>query len=163
MPRRKTNVAVGAPREEPADLLALTVRARKWGISLDQAKDQKAGTWHGVLCLQGRLTEGQYEGLSRFRDLKNKWRSVKGVPGRDTDGSQGGGGELSPEYVIAIEEAHGDMMDAIRERQAYSRRNLYAALDHVVMRCERHDHMLADLIEAGDALRVFFGVDGARR
>ena len=153
-------------RSEPADRVALEARARHTGLSIDQAKDQRALTWYGVLTIQGALSQEEYEGLERLRALKNKYRAVMGVPGRDTDGAQGGnGGEVDPRHIQAIKDAHEDMMDDLRRVQcAAPGRNLHAVVDYVVMRGERHTSMAGDLGYLATWAAQFFGTNaGVRR
>ena len=150
-------------RSEPADKLALTVRAKHLGLTYEQAKDQRAGTAHGVWCIKGKLTDGQYRALESYRALRSKWQAVNGVPGVDADPSNGG--DMDPAWKRQICEQHEDMIDALKSvpfKQS-SLFRLEAVLDHCVLRGHGFEPWF-DLVKLGaDALVVHFGLDGASR
>jgi hypothetical protein len=150
-------------RAEPADRVALEARARQTGLTVEQSKDQRAATWYGQLAIRGQLSTPQFEGLERLRALKNKYRSVMGIPGRDTDGSTGDGGEIDPAYVTAIKDAHSDAMAELQDIQNKTRAaNIPAIVDLVVMRGERHDHMLAGVVMVATWAAKHFGTEARR-
>lgn len=170
MPRkRKRTVVISRKtsnyvREDAADTVALEARARHHGLTMHQAKDQRAGSVHGRLAITGQISAEQYEALERFKALRGKWQAVKGVPGRDTDGGYGNGGDMDPDWVRGVCEAHDDMLADLREAQMQAGRtaNISAALEYIVMRGQSVDSALGSLRLAANALALHFGLDGRR-
>lgn len=150
----------------PADVVALDARRRHLGLTKDQARDQKAGSFIGYLSLLGRrdgLSSDQYEAACQFQSLYRAYQRAIQSPGRLLDGD---GGMASAEITEAYEEwaantikAYGKCRDAIQEAQNEQRHtNLWAALDYCLIREEAHPHMVGDLRILCNALARHFRI-----
>lgn len=150
----------------PADVVALEARQRHLGISREQAKDQKAGTYIGYLSLLGRrdgLSEDQYDAAVEFQSLYLAYQRAIQSPGRLLDGEAG---IASPEVTEAYEEwakrtkgAYEECRSAIQEAQNEQRQsNLWAALDLCIIQGQHLPHMLGDLRILCNALARHFRI-----
>lgn len=158
--RPKHDVACREPNgrasraKQPADLVALEARARQHGISLVQAKDQRAASFLGVLAIRGRrdgLSEAQYRGAQDFLAARGNYLlAIKAPNATANTGSGGGASDLvTDEYVgwcRASIETYEAIRKAIQDAQNSDRSvNLWAALDLCVVQGLRMEHMLPDI------------------
>ena len=150
----------------PADVVALDARRRHLGLTCDQAKDQKAGSFIGYLSLLGPidgLSNQQYEAATNYLGLHNAYLRAIGAPGRVLDGETGiPASEVTDAYidwVIDTKEVYADCRKAIQAAQNENRRaNLWAALDLCIIQDQAHHHMIGDLRVVCNALARFFRV-----
>lgn len=150
----------------PADVVALDARRRHLGLTVEQAKDQKAGTFIGYLNLIGPragLSDDQYEAATNYLGLHNAYLRAIGAPGRVLDGETGiSASEVTDAYidwVIDTKKVYSDCRKAIQEAQNEARHaNLWAALDLIIVRDERMFHMIGDLRILCNCLARFFRV-----
>jgi hypothetical protein len=145
--------------------LALEIRARQFGITLDQAKDQRAGSFLGYLYMMGRidgLSEGQYEAAIKYQGLRRDFLQVVGAPDalRDKGAPGSAGDHVSDEYIAWAEktkERYAEARKAIQEAQNATRiENLWAALDLVVIQDQHLHHMIGATRLVCNALAKFF-------
>lgn len=149
---------------EPADVVALEARRRMYGLSAEEAKDQKAGSFIGYLNLIGRqdgISDAQYEAGVNFLSLYHAYQRALQSPGRVVEGGSGvPSGEITEayeEWARDTIEAYDRCRKAIEEAQYAARgSNLWAALDYCIIRDERHYHMLGDLRLLLNALAKHF-------
>lgn len=150
---------------EPADKLALETRARQLGITLLQAKDQRAETFIGYLAILGPrdgLSETQYEAATQYLSLRNSWLISKKAPNaaRENDAMGTPSDIVSPEYedwCADIDETYGECRKAINEAQRDNRgENLWAALDLCIIQGQRFDHLIGATRLVCNALGKFF-------
>jgi len=153
-------------RAAPADVVALDARRRHLGLTKEQAKDQKAGSFIGYLNLIGHvdgLSDHQYEAATNYNGLHNAYLRAIGAPGRVIDGDAG---TPAPEvtnayidWVIDTKEVYADCRKAIQEAQDENRHaNLWAALDLIIIQDQHLPHMIGDLRLLTNALVRFFRV-----
>ena len=152
---------------EPADVVAIEARMRHTGLSRDKAKDQKAATYLGYLNLIGKrdgISNDQYDAAIAFLDLRTAYLMAIRAP--DAMRATGTGGapsaDISPAYVEwcrRTRQRYEDCQKAIMAAQMENRsENLLAALDIVVIRGERHSHMIGATRILLNHLARFFGV-----
>lgn len=150
----------------PADVVALEARRRHLGITKDQAKDQKAGTFIGYLSLLGArdgLSDDQYEAAISYLGLREAYLRAISAPGRVLDGEAGSqNSEITDAYeqwVSSTKESYAACRAQIQASQNEHRRaNLWAALDICIHQDQRVDHMIGDLRLLTNALCRFFRV-----
>lgn len=153
--------------KEPADRLALETRARHAGLTIVQAKDQRAETFIGYLNILGSrdgLSDRQYAAAIEYIDLRNDWLKSKKAPGAkyDSEGRGGGGDFVTVEYedwCATVNAAYLDCRAAIQEAQNQHRgENLWAALDYCIVRDIRLDHMVGSIRLVCNALAKYFKI-----
>lgn len=175
--KRGRSKMIGAPREPngrisrsgidhgSADIIALESRARRTGLSLGQAKDQKAGTFIGCLNLIGArdgLSDDQYNAAVAYRDLRESYLRAIKAPNAIVDNHIPGsaGDEVSDGYIEwskAVRDRYSECQKMLIKAQQENRtENLYAALDYAVVRDERYHYMLGALRIACNHLARFF-------
>lgn len=150
----------------PADVVALDARRRHLGLTRDQAKDQKAGSFIGYLNLIGPrdgLSDDQYKAATNYLGLHTAYLRAINAPGRVLDGEAGTPpAEVTDEYVdwvIDTKEVYADCRRAIQEAQNENRRaNLWGALDICIHQDQHMHHMIGDLRLLTNALARFFRV-----
>ena len=150
---------------EPADRLALETRARHLGISLVQAKDQRAETFIGYLAILGPndgLSERQYEAATQFLSLRGDWLLSKKAPNSTVDNEAGG---VSSDYISEayemwcqdVDETYTDCRRAIQDAQNANRaENLWAALDLCIIQGQKFNHLIGATRLTCNALAKFF-------
>lgn len=150
----------------PADIVALEARQRHLGLTREQAKDQKAGTYIGYLNILGRrdgLSDDQYDAAVEFQSLYLAYQRAIQSPGRLLDGEAGiASSEVTDayeEWVKRTRKAYQECRDAIQEAQFEHRHcNLWAALDLCVIQGHHMPHMLGDLRILCNALARHFRI-----
>lgn len=151
--------------KEPADKLALEVRAKMAGISLVEAKDQKAESFIGILCIRGPencgITKEQHAALVSYRDLTQEHARACDTPGSHIQGEGGNGGEFDIDryarWSSGVKERYDRMRRAIYHAQEiHCGDNLWGALDVCVRQDLRMWHLVASLRLAANALAKNF-------
>lgn len=149
---------------EPANVVAITARARHTGLPVEKAKDQKAASFIGYLNLIGSrdgLSDDQYEAATKYLTLRAAYLKAIKAPDRTLDNGIPGsaGDEISDGYVEwckRTRDRYGECRRAIQESQNETRENLWSALDYCIIRDERHSHMIGGLRLVCNALARFF-------
>lgn len=150
----------------PADVVALDARRRHLGLTQEQAKDQKAGSFIGYLNLIGHedgLSDEQYEAATSYLGLREAYMRAIKAPGRAIDGEHGiPGSDVTDAYedwVRDTKEVYVDCRNAIQEAQNENRgSNLWAALDLCIHQDQHMYHMVGDLRLLTNAMGRFFRV-----
>lgn len=167
---RRAKGSCHAPKE-PADAAPLAVRARMNGISIAEAKDQKAGSFIGILRIYGQrdardpngITQEQFEALTNYGKLHQDYRRAIAAPGAGiaSEGSGSGGTEISHGYIrwcSRIREQHAEVKAAIMDAQCVHRNDhILGALQYCVVEDMRMWHLVGALRLAANALAVHFG------
>lgn len=149
----------------PADIVALDARRRHLGLTQEQAKDQKAGTFIGYLNMIGPrdgLSDDQYEAATNYLSLRQAYLRAISAPGRIVD-SEGYGidnvTEAYEDWVRDTKDAYEACRRAIQDAQTENRgANLWAALDLIVIQDQHMHHMIGDLRILCNALARFFRI-----
>lgn len=150
---------------EPVDELALKIRARQFNITVEQAKDQRAGSFLGYLYMIGRIdgiSESQYEAAIMYQQLRRDYLSVVGAPDALRDNGVPGrpGDHVSDEYVEWAEKVKAKYLaarKAIQEAQNGTRtENLWAALDLIIVQDQRLHSLIGATRLVCNALSRFF-------
>lgn len=136
----------------PADLVALTARAKHLGISIIQAKDQRAATFIGYLAMLGPrdgISDRQYQAAQDFLELRGDYLRSKNAPGAEYDPDGRSGGDfITPRYeewCKTINRTYMECREVIQDAQNETRQeNLWAALDLVVIGSGQLDHTMID-------------------
>ena len=178
-------------REEPADQLALDVRAKHlalhWGIGTkgevidehgeikdgivpmprQQARNPLYGTFYGLLYQTKELSREQYETCQRILDLHNLEMKRIGADNAIYERLGFQSGILTQDELDkrqrAISAKWGQLKQAIQAEQNYQRGNLWAALQYCLFENQSFTHMVGDLRLALNAGGRFFGVGQKRK
>lgn len=178
--KRELNGRPSRVGQEKPSQLALEVRARMTGLSVDVCKNQKAGDWLGRLHMayerwrkderadQNKqppmsISFRQYNALLNYQTLHNNYLKAVGAPGAVYEGyGQGLGDEdAAATWARHCKRKYTDARDAIQQAQNACSGNLWAALDHCVIQEQQQPHMIGDLRVLANALAAHFG--GKRR
>lgn len=140
--------------QEHAD--AIATRMRLFGLSEQDARDQKAATFLGRLYLTGILgkkpgADAMWEAAQELLRLRDAYKRAIKAPDalRDSTGAGGDLGETDA-YATWCKGAIGRYEAAIRavtdENATLQHRHcaLYAALDYIVFRDEPHQNLVGD-------------------
>lgn len=146
--------------KEPADKLALAVRARMAGISLVEAKDQKAESFIGILSIRGEgnggITKAQYDALVEYRQLCQDHARACDTPGSHIAGEGTGGAfdlERHIRWCSSVKQRYDLMKRALYHAQEiHSKENLWGALDVCVRQDLRMWHLVGPLRLAANAV-----------
>jgi hypothetical protein len=146
----------------------IALRMKVFGLSEADARDQKAATYVGRLCLAGRkattdgVTEAQYEAAMAYREAYEAFqRAVKSPDALRTGNGSSGGGE-GPEYAgwcqRSIARWDGIQKAVYAEQEIHGYANMWAALDYIVCRDQQLAHLLGDLRLALNAIGHHLGM-----
>lgn len=141
-------------------------RAERLGLTVTQARDQKAATFIGYLNLLGRvdgISEDQYEAAMKFLDLRRSYLLAIKAPNaeRSDEGSGNTNSEVSDAYVEwcqTTKQRYAECREAIQAAQNQCRQNLWAAADLCLIQDQRMLHMIGDVRTLCNALTQFFRV-----
>lgn len=174
---RKTNVrrtksgaisrAAGAYNEN-ADAIAL--RMRVFGLTEKEARDQKAATFVGRLCLAGMrkstdgISEAQYDAAVAYLEARQNFKRAVKSPDALATGNGGASGVEGPGYEEWCQRAVRKweaIQASIQTEQGFHENrgaNMWAALDYLVLRDQQHPHMIGDLRLALNAVGHHLGI-----
>lgn len=151
----------------PANMEAILLRMKMFGLSEQDARDQKAGTFIGRMNLMDKkalISNAQYDAAVEFLEVYDKYKRAIGAPDATKQSGGVGGGESNEDYARWCQNAkakYDAAIEAVRTEQGIIENrgaNLYAALDYLVCRDEQHWHMVGDVRLALNALAHHFGL-----
>ncbi|ENN93221.1 hypothetical protein [Bartonella bovis] len=146
------------PRE-PVDQLTLEMRAKRYGVSIQEAKNPLMGTYVGRLyLLEKKINQDQYDASQQYIQVLNNYRCAKGLPGAVHDDVDPSHDQNSLEKWVEITtDRYKAVLEVIRETQRlYHQYNLYAALQYIVIEDQQLPHLINSLCIALNALQKFF-------
>lgn len=141
-------------------------RAKRLGLTVVQARDQKAATFIGQLNLLGKvdgISDDHYEAAVKFLDLRRAYLLAIKAPNaeRSEEGAGNTDSEVSDSYIEWCEttiERYKSCRKAIQTYQNEVRQNLWGALDLCLIQGHRMPHMVGDVRSLCNALIMFFRV-----
>ena len=167
---RPQRIVDGLDQEQRETLsIGLTARERVLGVKPQHNRDQKAGSAIGRFCLNGHVTQIQYDAAMLYIESRNRnLRAIDAPPGP-------GAVDLNATHgrAVAVENAgqfikwrqeHRAAVCAVQEKQNEIRLmgNLFGALDLVLFGDVELDLLLGDLRTALNALVKFYKLDARR-
>ncbi|WP_208541301.1 hypothetical protein [Bartonella capreoli] len=136
----------------------LEMRAKRYGISIQDAKNPLMGTYVGRLyLLEKKINQDQYDASQQYIQVLNNYRCAKGLPGAiyDEMPTSSDDGERN-KWVEVTTDRYKAMLEVIREAQGlYCRYNLYAALQYIVIEDQPMEHLVNSLRMALNALQKY--------
>lgn len=157
---------------DPADKVAREARMRIFGVDAEVASTPQAATFVGRLSLMGQqgggISSDQYEALIRFSMDRESY--MKAIMAPDSLVNVGEGGpssydeEADAESRNRAKRRYTSARDAIQAAQNENRMaNLWAAVEHILIKDMNFSHMIGDLRLVGNALhRHYQGLDRKR-
>ncbi|WP_455466924.1 hypothetical protein [Bartonella sp. B39] len=143
---------------DPIDKLAIEMRAKRFGLTIEDAKNPLAGTYIGRLCLQGALTRDQYDAAQKYLEVRNNYLCSKGLPGAIYDEMPTTSDEAArKKWVEFATKQFFNMQEVIKETQhLYRQHNFYAALQYLVIEDQELPYLVNSLRIALNALLKHF-------
>ncbi|WP_375640526.1 MULTISPECIES: hypothetical protein [unclassified Bartonella] len=143
---------------EPMDKLAIEMRAKRFCLTIEEAKNPLSGTYIGRLYLQGEINQDQYDAAQKYLEVKNDYSCAKGLPSAVYDKMPSSSDETAKEkWIKFATEQFSNMQEAIKEAQhLYRQYNLYAAIQHLVIENQTLPHLVSSLRIALNALQKYF-------
>ncbi|WP_208442187.1 hypothetical protein [Bartonella raoultii] len=145
------------PREA-IDKLAIEMRAKRFSLSLQEAKNPLSGTYIGRLCLKGVLTQEQYDTAQQYLQIRNNYLCAKGFPSAIYDEMPSSADDKARDkWVEFATEKFLNTQEVIKEAQhLYRQYNLYAALQYLVIEDQELPHLVNSLKVALNVLQKHF-------
>lgn len=151
----------------PANMEAILTRMRIFGLSEQDARDQKAATFIGRMNLMDKkalISDAQYDAAQTYLELRDKYMRAISAPDASKQSGGATAGMTSEEHSswCQSQKAKYDAaIDAVRDEQGLHENrgaNMWAALEYIVVRDEQHWHMVGDCRLALNALAHHFGL-----
>lgn len=145
--------------------VGLDARERIFGVSQQHSRDQKAGSAIGRYCLQGLVTQAQYDAAMMYLEGRIRYHRAVDAPrppgAVDLNAARGRPvGTENPEQLRKWRDDHEAACKAVQEKQNEIRGagNLFGALDAVLLRDVMLDALLGDVRTALNALVKHYGL-----
>ncbi|WP_375615893.1 MULTISPECIES: hypothetical protein [unclassified Bartonella] len=155
---------VQSPSKSPPQS-AIEMRAKHFGLSLEEAKNPLVGTYIGRLCLLGYkedssgISKEQYDTAQRYLQIRNDYLCAKGLPNGYYDGFTHSASDekAKKQWIQKATEHYEDMQEAIKEAQYQHRQhNFHAALQYLVIEDQPLSPLVGSLRIILDALHKHF-------
>ncbi|WP_455480490.1 hypothetical protein V3564_04975 [Bartonella sp. B12(2025)] len=145
------------PRE-PVHKLTIEMRAKHFGLSVEEAKNPLSGTYIGRLCLQGELSQDQYDAAQQYLQIRNDYLCAKGFPGAIYDETPSSSDDEAREkWVKMATHQFLAMQEIVQEVQhLYHQYNFYAAIQYLVIEDKVLSYLVNSLRIVLDALHKYF-------
>ncbi|OLL54173.1 hypothetical protein KAE70_00785 [Bartonella henselae] len=145
------------PRD-PIDKLAIEMRAKRFCLTLQEAKNPLSGTYIGRLYLQGNINQDQYDAAQKYLEVRNNYLCAKGLPNAVYDDfTPSSNEEAQKRWIERATHCYEEMKEVIKEAQYLHRQhNFYAALQYLVIEDQSLSHLVGSLYVALNALHKHF-------
>ncbi|WP_273790991.1 MULTISPECIES: hypothetical protein [unclassified Bartonella] len=143
---------------EPMDKLAIEMRAKRFGLTIEEAKNPLSGTYIGRLYLQGEINQDQYDDAQKYLEVKNNYLCAKGLPNAIYDNfTPSSNEEAQKRWIERATHCYEETKEVIKETQhLYRQYNLYAALQYLVIEDQSLTHLVNSLRIVLNALHKHF-------
>ncbi|AQX31563.1 hypothetical protein [Bartonella schoenbuchensis] len=146
------------PRK-PANQLTLEIRAKRYGVSIQDVKKPFIDTYVGRLyLLEKKINQDQYDASQQYIQVLNNYRCAKQLPGAIYDETPISSDDRERDkWVETVTDRYEAMQEVIRETQRLHRRyNLHDALEHLVIEDQQLPHLVNSLRMALNAFKKYF-------
>ncbi|AQX20220.1 hypothetical protein [Bartonella sp. WD16.2] len=136
----------------------LEMRAKRYGASIQDAKNPLMGTYVGRLyLLEKKINQDQYDASQQYIQVRNDYWCAKGFPGAIYDETPISSDDRERDkWVETATDRYEAMQEVIREAQVLHRRyNLHDALEHLVIEDQQLPHLVGSLRMALNALHKY--------
>ncbi|GAA5110948.1 hypothetical protein [Bartonella jaculi] len=143
---------------EPMDKLAIEMRAKRFCLTIEEAKNPLSGTYIGRLYLQGKINQDQYDAAQKYLEVKNNYLCAKGLPNAVYDDfTPSSNEEAQKRWIERATHCYEETKEAIKEAQCfYHQYNLHAALQYLVIEDQSLSYLVSSLYVALNALHKHF-------
>ncbi|AQX21139.1 hypothetical protein Bcsk_004810 [Bartonella sp. CDC_skunk] len=136
------------------------MRAKRFALTIEEAKNPLSSTYVDRLCLKGKLNQEQYDAAQKYLEVRNNYLCAKGLPNAVYDErpvtSDDGARE---KWVQKATNYYQAMQEIVRETQClYRQHNFYAALQYLVVEDQTLPHLIGSLYVVLNALYKHFTV-----
>ncbi|BBL53850.1 hypothetical protein MF1_11080 [Bartonella quintana] len=152
------------PHKAPPQSM-IEMRAKHFGLSIEEAKNPLSGSYIGRLCLLGYkqgstgISKEQYDTAQRYLQIRNDYLCAKGLPsGYYDDFTHASSDEKAQkQWVRRATDHYEEMQEAIKEAQQLHRQyNFHAALQYLVVEDQSLSYLVCSLRLVLDALHKHF-------
>ncbi|WP_332060804.1 hypothetical protein [Bartonella sp. CB74] len=151
------------PRE-PANQLTIEMRAKHFGLTIEEAKNPLSGTYIGRLCLLGYkqnaagISQDQYDVAQKYLEVRNNYLCAKALPSAIYDEMPTtSDDDARKKWVEMATQQFLTMQEAIQEAQyLYRQHNFYAALQYLVVEDQSLSYLVNSLRIILNALHKHF-------
>ncbi|MBX4336494.1 hypothetical protein [Bartonella raoultii] len=150
---RKPNERISRAKNlrKPSSQLTIEMRAKHFGLSIEDAKNPLSGSYIGRLCLLGYkqdasgISKEQYDAAQRYLQIRNDYLCSKGLPHGYYDNFtyKTSNEKAHKKWIEKTTKHYENMKAAIQEaQQKHRQHNFHAALQYLVV----EDQALPSLI-----------------
>ncbi|USP02168.1 hypothetical protein [Bartonella taylorii] len=143
---------------KPVDQLAIEMRAKRFGLTIEDAKNPLSGSYIGRLYLQGKLNQDQYDAAQKYLEVRNNYLCAKALPSAIYDDfTPSSNEEAQKRWIERTTHCYEEMKEVIKEAQyLYRQHNFYAALQYLVIEDQSLPHLVGSLYVVLNALHKHF-------
>ncbi|WP_273719176.1 MULTISPECIES: hypothetical protein [Bartonella] len=143
---------------EPINKLAIEMRAKRFGLTIEEAKNPLSGTYIGRLYLKGVINQDQYDVAQKYIEVRNNYLCAKALPNAIYDDfTPSSNEEAQQRWIERATHCYEEMKEVIKEAQCfYHQYNLHAALQYLVSEDQSLSHLVGSLYVALNALHKHF-------
>ncbi|WP_375651456.1 MULTISPECIES: hypothetical protein [unclassified Bartonella] len=143
---------------EPMDKLAIEMRAKRFCLTIEEAKNPLSATYIGRLYLQGVINQDQYDAAQKYLEVRNNYLCAKALPNAIYDDfTPSLNEEAKKQWIEKTTHYYEAMKEVLKEAQClYRQHNLYAALQYLVSEDQSLPHLVGSLYVALNALHKHF-------
>ncbi|WP_375655497.1 hypothetical protein [Bartonella sp. AA83SXKL] len=145
------------PRE-PIDKLAIEMRAKRFGLTIEDAKNPLSATYIGRLYLQGVINQDQYDAAQKYLEVRNNYLCAKALQNAIyNDFTPSLNEEAKKQWIEKTTHYYEAMKEVLKEAQClYRQHNLYAALQYIVVEEQSLPYLVNSLCVVLNALHKHF-------
>ncbi|WP_208441543.1 hypothetical protein [Bartonella raoultii] len=161
-PNGRISRAQNPRRSSPQQTIEM--RAKHFGLSIEEAKNPLVGSYIGRLCLLGSkqdalgISKEQYETAQRYLQIRNDYLCAKGLPnGYYDDFTHASDEKAQRQWLERATNRYEDMQEVIKEAQHLHRQhNFHAALQYLVVEDQPLSYLVCSLRMILDVLHNYF-------
>ncbi|WP_273789921.1 hypothetical protein [Bartonella sp. ML70XJBT] len=143
---------------DPIEKLAIEMRAKRFCLTIEEAKNPLSSTYIGRLYLQGVINQDQYDAAQKYLEVRNNYLCAKGLPNAIYDDfTPSSNEEAQQRWIERATHCYEEMKEVIKEAQClYRQYNLYVALQYLVIEDQSLTHLVSSLRIVLHALHKHF-------
>ncbi|WP_273754090.1 hypothetical protein [Bartonella sp. MM73XJBT.G] len=143
---------------DPIEKLAIEMRAKRFGLTIEEAKNPLSATYIGRLYLQGVINQDQYDAAQKYLEVRNNYLCAKGLPNAIYDKMPSSSDEAAREkWVEFATKQFFNMQEVIKETQhLYRQYNFYVALQYLIIEDQTLSYLVPSLRIVLNALLKYF-------